>query len=97
MSQRFTTDVLIIGGGAAGLTAALTLSQHAGYCAVQGYHQRFIPLGLGGVAAVTDPEDSFESHVEDTLDAGAACVTPKWFERRSVQRRQPSPSSPSGE
>mgnify|MGYP006245436271 FL=1 len=27
MSQRFNTDVLIIGGGAAGLSAALTLSQ----------------------------------------------------------------------
>ena len=29
MTQRFATDVLIIGGGAAGLTAALNLAEHA--------------------------------------------------------------------
>jgi L-aspartate oxidase len=79
MSQRFTTDVLIIGGGAAGLAAALTLSQHA---RVTVLCKGDITSGSshwaqGGVAAVTDPEDSFESHVADTLDAGAGLCDPE--------------------
>ena len=73
MTQRFSTDILIIGGGAAGLSAALYLAQHArvtvlckGSADTGSSH-----WAQGGVAAVTDPEDSFESHVEDTLAAGA--------------------------
>ncbi|HAL42877.1 MAG TPA: L-aspartate oxidase [Gammaproteobacteria bacterium] len=73
MSQRFTTDVLVIGGGAAGLSTALTLAQHA---RVTVLCKGDITTGSshwaqGGVAAVTDPEDSFDAHVRDTLDAGA--------------------------
>ena len=73
MTQRFTTDVLIIGGGAAGLSAALYLAPYArvtvlckGSADTGSSH-----WAQGGVAAVTDPEDSLESHVEDTLAAGA--------------------------
>jgi len=70
---------LIIGGGAAGLTAALTLSKHA---RVTVLCKGDITSGSshwaqGGVAAVTDPEDSFESHVADTLDAGAGLCDPE--------------------
>ena len=73
MSQRFDTDVLIIGGGAAGLSAALTLSKHV---RVTVLCKGDITTGSshwaqGGVAAVTDPEDSFDAHIRDTLDAGA--------------------------
>ena len=73
MSQRFSTDVLIIGGGAAGLTAALQLAEHA---RVTVLCKGDITSGSshwaqGGVAAVTAPEDSFNEHVQDTLDAGA--------------------------
>ena len=78
MSQRFNTDVLIIGGGAAGLSAALALAQHA---RVTVLCKGDITSGSshwaqGGVAAVTDPEDSFESHIADTLDAGAGLCDP---------------------
>ncbi len=79
MSQRFNTDVLIIGGGAAGLSAALALAQHA---RVTVLCKGDITSGSshwaqGGVAAVTDPEDSFESHIADTLDAGAGLCDPE--------------------
>ncbi len=73
MSQRFNTDILVIGGGAAGLTTALLLAEHArvtvlckGDIASGSSH-----WAQGGVASVTDPEDSFDAHVRDTLDAGA--------------------------
>ncbi len=79
MSQRFNTDVLIIGGGAAGLTAALALAPHA---RVTVLCKGDITSGSshwaqGGVAAVTDPDDSFESHIADTLDAGAGLCDPE--------------------
>ncbi|MDP6970641.1 MAG: FAD-dependent oxidoreductase, partial [Pseudomonadales bacterium] len=73
MTQRFATDVLIIGGGVAGLSAALRL---AGPARVTVLCKGDIASGSshwaqGGIAAVTDPEDSFSSHVMDTCDAGA--------------------------
>ncbi len=73
MAQRFSTDVLIIGGGAAGLSAALQLAE---YARVTVLCKGDITTGSshwaqGGVAAVTAPEDSFAAHVQDTLDAGA--------------------------
>ena len=73
MSQRFSTDVLIIGGGAAGLSAALQLADKA---RVTVLCKGDITSGSshwaqGGIAAVTGPDDSFSSHVADTLDAGA--------------------------
>ena len=68
MSQRFNTDILVIGGGAAGLTTALLLAEHArvtvlckGDIASGSSH-----WAQGGVASVTDPEDSFDAHVRDT-------------------------------
>ena len=73
MSQRFSTDVLIIGGGAAGLSAALQLADHA---RVTVLCKGDITTGSshwaqGGVAAVTAPEDTYAQHIQDTLDAGA--------------------------
>lgn len=73
MSQRFSTDVLIIGSGAAGLAAALQLADDA---RVTVLCKGDITSGSshwaqGGVAAVTASEDSFHSHVADTLEAGA--------------------------
>tara|TARA_E500000178_G_scaffold313468_1_gene330885 strand:- start:3284 stop:4927 length:1644 start_codon:yes stop_codon:yes gene_type:complete len=73
MSQRFATDILIIGGGAAGLSAALHLAAHS---RVTVLCKGDITSGSshwaqGGIAAVTDPEDSFDAHMRDTLEAGA--------------------------
>ena len=78
MAQRFSTDVLIIGGGAAGLSAALHLADHA---RVTVLCKGDITSGSshwaqGGVAAVTDPDDSFSKHIADTLEAGAGLCDP---------------------
>ncbi|MFU8815025.1 MAG: L-aspartate oxidase [Pseudomonadales bacterium] len=73
MTQRFSTDVLIIGGGAAGLAAALHLAPHAHVTVLckGGIDSASSTWAQGGIAAVTDPDDSLESHVQDTLIAGA--------------------------
>ena len=74
MSQiEHSTDVLIIGSGAAGMTLALKLSPSLNVTMLC----KDIPqegssyYAQGGVAAVLDEYDSYDSHVEDTLEAGA--------------------------
>lgn len=72
MSNRYNYDVLIIGSGAAGLTAALKLPDTA-RIAVVSKAQLLSGSTLyaqGGIAAVLDDEDSVASHIEDTLVAG---------------------------
>ena len=74
-----TTDILVIGSGAAGLTFAL---QAANYAKVTVLAKGALTEGntlyaQGGVAAVLDDkEDSIESHIEDTLNAGAGLCDP---------------------
>ncbi len=70
MSQYYQYDVLIIGSGAAGLTTALTLPEHVRIAVLrQMYHGS--TSAQGGVAGVLDDTDTVESHVQDTLIAGA--------------------------
>ncbi len=67
-------DVLVIGSGAAGLSTALQLSGNGGSIAVlsKGPLKEGSTLyAQGGIAAVLDDDDSIESHVKDTLIAGA--------------------------
>ncbi len=73
MNHQFNFDVVIVGSGAAGLTAALQLpgelkiavlakmpgEQHSSYWA------------QGGISAVLEPDDSIEQHSLDTVEAGA--------------------------
>ncbi len=66
-------DVLIIGSGAAGLTAALELAQtkRVGVIAKGSLSDGATAWAQGGIAAVLEPGDTFESHIEDTITAGA--------------------------
>lgn len=66
------TDVLIIGGGLAGLRAALAVEQSISALVVtkDNLLQSSSSYAQGGIAGVLDPEDRFENHVADTLRAG---------------------------
>lgn len=71
--SHYQCDVLIIGSGAAGLTLALQLADHAQVTVLSKgpLTEGSTYYAQGGIAAVFDENDSIESHVEDTLVAGA--------------------------
>ena len=66
-------EVLIIGSGAAGLTAALNLAGRfrVTVLAKGALNEGATAWAQGGVAAVLEPGDTFASHIEDTMIAGA--------------------------
>ncbi|MDQ3144279.1 MAG: L-aspartate oxidase [Pseudomonadota bacterium] len=66
-------DVIVIGSGAAGLTAALNLapSLKVGVIAKGALGEGATGWAQGGIAAVLEEGDSFEAHVRDTMIAGA--------------------------
>ncbi|HJT33235.1 MAG TPA: L-aspartate oxidase [Pirellulales bacterium] len=66
------TDVLIIGGGLAGLRAALAVDPRLRVLVVtkDSLLQSNSNYAQGGIAGVLDPEDRFENHIADTLTAG---------------------------
>ena len=67
------TDVLIVGSGAAGLTAALNLAEHhrVAVIAKGALGDSASARAQGGIAAVLEEGDSFEAHINDTMIAGA--------------------------
>ena len=73
MADAYRSDVLIIGSGAAGLTAALNLAERftVTVLAKGGLAEGSTAWAQGGIAAVLEPGDTFDSHIEDTMIAGA--------------------------
>lgn len=71
--MRQNADVLVIGSGAAGLTAALNLAatRRVLVMAKGELGGGATEWAQGGIAAVLEEGDSFESHVDDTMVAGA--------------------------
>ena len=68
------TEVLVIGAGIAGLSAALRLAARGKAVTVLAkapLQEASSFWAQGGIAAVSDPDDAVQSHVADTLDAGA--------------------------
>ncbi|AFL72656.1 L-aspartate oxidase [Thiocystis violascens] len=75
----FRHDVLILGSGAAGLSLALRLRTDLSVAVIS---KRELAEGStlyaqGGISAVMDAQDSIESHVQDTLKAGAGLCEPR--------------------
>ena len=73
MANHDSSDVLIVGGGAAGLSLALRLAADARVTilAKAALTEGSSLYAQGGVAAVLNAEDSLEAHIEDTISAGA--------------------------
>ncbi|HEY2838153.1 MAG TPA: FAD-dependent oxidoreductase, partial [Pirellulales bacterium] len=72
------TDLLIIGGGLAGLRAALAADPSLSVLVItkDSLLQSNSSYAQGGIARVLDPEDRFENHVADTLAAGGDLCDP---------------------
>ena len=66
-------DVLVVGSGAAGLTAALALAEKLTVLVVAkgSLSSGSTAWAQGGIAAVLDAGDTFEDHIRDTMVAGA--------------------------
>lgn len=66
-------DILVVGSGLAGLATALKLSENFEVTVLskeKAFHTN-TSWAQGGIAAVMSKSDSFESHIKDTLEAGA--------------------------
>src|SRR6202045_1189991 len=72
-NTQITSDFLVIGGGIAGLRFALKAASRGSVAvlAKAGSADANTSYAQGGIASVWSVDDSFESHVEDTLKAGA--------------------------
>jgi L-aspartate oxidase len=73
LTDRRHFDFLVIGSGIAGLFYSLRVAEHGsvGLVTKQRSDDSATNWAQGGIAAVLDPEDSFEDHVRDTMKAGA--------------------------
>ena len=80
---HFFTDILVVGGGLAGLRTALAIDPKCSVLVVakDSVWQSNSAHAQGGIATVLSEHDSFEEHVADTLTAGGALC-----ERQVVER-----------
>jgi L-aspartate oxidase len=73
------TDVLVLGGGVAGLRAALEIPDSLRVLVVtkDEVRESNSAYAQGGIAGVMDPEDRFDDHIADTLAAGKGLCDPE--------------------
>ncbi|HJN24012.1 MAG TPA: L-aspartate oxidase [Rhodospirillales bacterium] len=73
MDRKQIFDVIVIGSGAAGLGLTLEVAPHASVAVLSkgSLEESNTYYAQGGIAAVLSETDSVESHIEDTLNAGA--------------------------
>ena len=70
--MEIQADFLVVGSGIAGLSFALQAARSGTVAIVTKKEKRegSTNYAQGGIASVFDPDDSFEFHVKDTLEAG---------------------------
>ncbi|MEM0897309.1 MAG: L-aspartate oxidase [Verrucomicrobiota bacterium] len=68
-----TFDFVVVGSGIAGLSFAIKAARHGTVAVLtkDSIEESNTAWAQGGISCVTSPEDSFDLHVADTLDAGA--------------------------
>lgn len=73
------TDVLVVGGGVAGLRAALAASEHGEVIllAKAPLEVSSTAWAQGGIAAAVDQDDTPEAHAFDTVEAGSGLNDPE--------------------
>ncbi|MFN5394357.1 MAG: L-aspartate oxidase, partial [Planctomycetota bacterium] len=79
---HYFTDVLIIGGGLAGMRAAQEVdpSLRTMILTKDKVEESNSAYAQGGIASVWDPEDRFDNHIQDTLVAGCDLCDPSTVE-----------------
>ena len=80
--MQINTDVLVIGSGIAGLSAALEIADQATVIVAtkRELFESNTRYAQGGVSSVLSPEDSFDAHVADTIKAGGGLCVPNVVE-----------------
>ncbi|MFY2509669.1 L-aspartate oxidase [Vibrio pectenicida] len=81
-NREHQCDVLVVGSGAAGLSLALRVAEYGKVIVLSKgtRSEGSTYYAQGGIAAVFDESDSIESHVQDTLIAGAGLCEQKTVE-----------------
>ena len=71
------SDFLVLGSGIAGLTCALECARAGRVVLVtkDRLPESNSRYAQGGIASVWSPEDSFESHIADTLRVGVGIIS----------------------
>src|SRR4029450_9261856 len=95
--EPMDADFLVVGSGIAGLTCALRCAAAGSVLLVtkDRLPESSSQYAQGGIASVWSPEDTFESHIADTLGAGGArrhpggAPAPPPPPRRLLRRRIP--------
>jgi L-aspartate oxidase len=79
---HYFADILIVGGGLAGLRAAIEIDESQSVVVVtkDTVKESNSNYAQGGIAGVLDPNDRFEDHVSDTLSAGGDLCDPEVVE-----------------
>ena len=67
------SDFLVIGTGIAGLSSALKLAKHGTVAVITKKKQTEAntTYAQGGIASVFHPQDSYDQHIDDTIQASA--------------------------